>query len=343
MNVQERTIVNEAEEEAKKDRKKILGLFPRSAKSRSTSGSTTPLPSGPIQQGDITRPGPGARSTSYDDADADEDMPPREGAHTPGTPSQPAAAVSIESIATVEEDEAVRKIPKTAGFDFAAISKELGKEIDVDKIKVPSGREVESEGEEGKFRWDGERTGSAPPPVSVVVRPPPGEAEAEPKGMYQPTLLRSASYDFSSRSAEATNGEDDDEESVGDIAATAVRELNLRSPSDTAAWDRPSPLRSSSSSSFAISPSNTSPYTYPTSNDWSHPQSSSSPYGSSSIPRPAPPARPHPPEFMANPFAGGDESKKSGGGGTGGANGSGMWGWGKKQKSLEDEAIKNPW
>lgn len=262
MNIQERTIVNEAEVEAK-TKSKILGLFPRSTKSRSTSGSATPEP---IQQGDIRRPGPGERSTSYDDADADEDVPPRE----------------------VEEEEAVKAIPKTAGFDFAAISKELGKEIDVDRIKIPSGREEE------RLEWGGERTGSAPPLA-------PEE--------FVPVMTRAMSF------SDSSTREEEEEENT-----PPIQNLNLRTSDDTAAWDRPSsPI--SQSPNIVISPTS-SPY-YPSSNAWSQPTSAS-------IPRPAPPARPHPPEFMANPFA--TDEKKSGG-----------WGWGKKQKSLEEEAIKNPW
>jgi hypothetical protein len=265
MNIQERTIVNEAEVEAK-TKSKILGLFPRSSKSRSVSGSATPEP---IQQGDIRRPGPGERSTSYDDADADEELPPRQ-----------EGMESKESV--VEEDEAVKAIPKTAGFDFAAISKELGKDIDVDRIKVPSGREEE------RLTWGEERTGSAPPLA-------PEE--------FQLPMTRAMSFaDSSSREEEERT--------------PPVQNLNLETADYTAAWEQPA-----TSPSIVISPSS-SPY-YPTSNAWSQPTSAS-------IPRPAPPARPHPPEFMVNPFAG--DEKKGGG-----------WGWGKKQKSLEEEAIKNPW
>jgi hypothetical protein len=74
------------------------------------------------------------------------------------------------------------------------------------------------------------------------------------------------------------------------------------------------------------------------------------------VPRAAPPARPHPPELTANPFAfGGNGSGDSSGAGIGGAstNGSGngkgvggggfFGGWGKKAEEEEQWATKNPW
>lgn len=320
MNIQERTIVNEAEVEAKTNQKKILGLFPRSAKSRSASGSVTPEP---IQQGDIRRPGPGDRTGSYDDGDADEDLPARESSST--LAPQSAAMESKESVGSVEEDPAVKAIPKTAGFDFAAISKELGKEIDVERIKIPTGRVEIGEEEKERFRWGAERTGSAPPPAALAVSGSEGE-ERDTEVMFQPSPIRSASYDFSP----ARQVEEEEE----DAPTAAVRNLSLRTSEETAAWDRPaSPTIPKSTPDIVISPSSLTSYpSYPTSNAWS---SQPSP---TSIPRPAPPARPHPPEFMANPFANGlgDEKKINGSGGGG-------WGWGRKQKSLEEEVSKNPW
>jgi hypothetical protein len=78
------------------------------------------------------------------------------------------------------------------------------------------------------------------------------------------------------------------------------------------------------------------------------------------VPRAAPPARPHPPELTANPFAfGGNSGGDGAGGGLGGAstNGSGsgsgsgkgvgggafFGGWGKKAEEEEQWATKNPW
>lgn len=320
MSVQERTIINEAEEEGKRNRRKLLGIFPRSGGRAAKSGSTTP------KSGTQSRKTSGKGAADEDEAD----LPPREeGAHTP-TPSTTAdhgpvgmsksAGVSKDSLATTatEDEPEVKAIPKTAGFDFSAISRELGKDIDVSKIKEPSqpvrpAFAVSRAG--GSF--GPERSGSAPP-LAVA-------------GASQIDATTSEDVD----NTERNDDEADDTPPSASAATRSMADLTLEMPS----WDRPAsvplpdattnlspPLPSSSGSAgwrfSAFGGSGGS-----ASNAWS-----SSP---STMPRAAPPARPHPPEFMANPFASSSANESSGGGGLGG--------WGRKAPEDDDLATKNPW
>ncbi|EIW66799.1 hypothetical protein TREMEDRAFT_70052 [Tremella mesenterica DSM 1558] len=242
MSVQERTIVREAEEEeeANPTRKKILGIFPRQSK-RSASGVKTPTTTSNSEKAAVAG-GVVPIPSSPGDDDA---LPPREDEGDIGLAST-SAARSQESLAT-EEDAEVRGIPKTAGFDFAAISRELGKDVKVDSLPTPS----PSISISPIFQPTPERTGSAPPITSSFK----------------------SSFNFGFNAWTAPN-------SVSTDAKVAV------------------PMRS------------------------------------------APPARPHPPELMANPFANNstlDIKDTSGGSVT----------WDKKLSGVngvdEQWAEKNPW
>ncbi|KAK4687619.1 hypothetical protein P7C73_g2499, partial [Tremellales sp. Uapishka_1] len=143
MSIQERTVVNEEEEAAKANKKKILGLFPRSSGSKGTSGAVTP-----------------SSASKTPPNDDDDELPPRETAASPALPSS--ARHSLETTAT-DEDSELKAIPKTAGFDFRAISKELGKEIDVDRLPIKAPTPLAVSPIEVKFASQLERSESAPP------------------------------------------------------------------------------------------------------------------------------------------------------------------------------------
>jgi hypothetical protein len=336
MSVQERTIVNEAEEEAKRNRKKVLGIFPRKSSSRTGSGANTPTPRAST---DAARQG-----STPPDAEGDDELPPREEEEDGdiGLGSHQAAAVDAE------EEAAVRAISKTAGFDFQAISKELGKNIDVDHLPQPAERPGEGLPlPRPDQRAPIERSGSAPP-VTVVT--PPDE---EVQGIPSPAPVRRTSY-----ADPATRQEEEDDQ--GDITAS----MGGMSLSDLPSWDRPESVTSAKVSPPAESSSWRSPAF--SLNAWSAstPSNSNSSRGNTpsafSVPRAAPPARPHPPELTANPFAfGGSNGGDGSGGALGGAttNGSGsgsgsgkgvggggfFGGWGKKAEEEEQWATKNPW
>ena len=287
MNVQERTVMREAEQETKRNRKKVLGIFPRRDKGSGTaSGSTTPHPD--------TRSSIDKSSHQSVESD-DDDLPPREGADIGLSPTM---AMSRDSFVT-KDDEQVRAIPKTAGFDFKAISRELGKDINVDSIKQPTPRAVEAI----PLTTPLDRSGSAPP-VRVQVIPP-----AEEQGR-SPMMMRSVSYADAVKDAGVQEEEDD-----GDIAASASRQLQV---ADLPSWGQAS---NSPKPSPPLSASFRTP-TFAGFNAWSASSNPSFP------PRAAPPARPHPPELMANPFANGSASNGI------------LGGWGKTEKEM---AEKNPW
>lgn len=314
MSVQERTIVNEAEEEAKRNRKKILGLFPVSSSnkkpsSQAGSGTATPNPEGTPRKSSA-----GNKDGALDDED--DDLPPREA--DIGDLNHP--SMSRESLAT-EDDPEVRAIPKTAGFDFQAISRELGKDIDVDRLRVTEPAKMDLQRQES-------------------LQPPERSGSAPPMSATSPSFTRSSH----TRSSVAFATDDDDDD-VGDIAGS-TRQLSLNfqgsnSALDIPSWDRPVSTSPSPSGLASISP----PITEST---LKAPTFSFNAWSSSDLPRPAlttstshsmptraaPPARPHPPEFMANPFASGDAENNTGSNGISRS-------WGKK---VDDQwAEKNPW
>lgn len=335
------------------NRKKILGIFPRSRSkkpsSKPGSGTATPSDKQP-KSASSTGPKKSGEHDGYDDDD--DDLPPREeegdiGDLGHGRDRSPS---SIK-----EEEEAVKNIPKTAGFDFAAISKALGKDIDVDRLPVPPEARSRAPIPSSIVVEDRpplERSGSAPP--SANRDEPEPEADEQVEGGDEGSLSKSHIH-HPSRSF-GTEGDDDD---IGDIAGS-TRDLSIHSHSasttDLPNWDRPS-------ATSPLSTESTSPG-LPTSsfggfNAWSpSPSPSPSPVPTPTIftangpIRSAPPARPHPAEFMANPFAVDEREKKSEPG-----SGFGFGNWGKKaedpwtslsssatKKTGDDQwAEKNPW
>lgn len=292
--VQERYIVLDEEEEQLKKQKKILGIFPR--RKGKGSGAATPTGRG---SGDGKAP---KTSEDYDD----DELPPRE----EDDPAQVdeddlgdiggghAETLSPEEAAAKAEAAALKSIPKTAGFDFSAISKELGKEIDLDKLRDPN---AHYRGQEHQpppsgpsippvtFNEAPERTGSAPPPVPPT--PPVEDARPPPPPRSQSAIT-------------SLVDEDDDD---GDIAATAQRSLAL----DVPAWGSDNAW---SASNYSSAPRVSSPLASPSFdrkpfngfNAWSDDsrpsisQSQSGSFGPEGT-RAAPPARPHPAE-LTNPF-----------------------------------------
>ncbi|KAK8861478.1 hypothetical protein IAR55_002299 [Kwoniella newhampshirensis] len=349
MSVQERTIVNEAEEEAKRNRKKILGIFPVKDKASrsSTSGTSTPKPnSGGTSGGPSPNPAKGGEY-DYDD---DDDLPPREEADLGDLSSgkleaeQEAQQQAAIERARREEEETLKAIPKTAGFDFQAISRELGKDIDLNKLKQPVARPIDSLHTD--VRAPLERSGSAPPPASftdtsdsiaVQVSPPPPTDNAWSTGPIGGTSKSASISRFASMSSP-----DEDE---GDIGGTermrglALADVDVSVPT----WDTPASISGDSNSpplmtggsveSSSTSAGGRSSFSW---NTWgSGTKEETKPV------RSAPPARPHPPELM-NPFASGTNGWSGIGGGGGGDGVAG--GIDQKRKEEEEEwAEKNPW
>lgn len=330
MSVQERRIVNEAEEEAKKNNKKILGLFPRRG-ANSGSGTSTP----------VERKSVDVRETAKGEHN-DEDLPPREeadlGSMAPSTaehddPKEREEAEKrrkAEEEARRAEEKALQAIPKTAGFDFKAISKELGRDIDLEKLRE---QPVPRESPLPTFSQSPvDRTGSAPPDVWV-----------DP-----PTIGDSIQRSHSSYGVRSPTSDDDDE---GDItyATTQARQMSL---SDTSSWGQPTttPRYESTSISPPLSTGSSSKSFNFGFNAWSGSSTSPNPFDKATSPIPslraAPPARPHPAELMMdNPFANAGTSTTSNGNGKGGI----IWadkmetGNTRTWRKDEDLATNNPW
>ncbi|KIR28017.1 hypothetical protein I307_02579 [Cryptococcus deuterogattii 99/473] len=186
MSVQERIVVDEAEEEAKRNRKKVLGIFPVKVPRSSGSGHNTPSTG---KHSGTSTPNPYvSQATAGEYELEDDELPPREEVDIDigQLPSEKDTSMPVKTeeeeeleakmVKRREEDEqkereAIQAIPKTAGFDFQAISRELGKNIDIDKLKEPEPRHFPPAFIE--LRAPLERSGSAPPPTSFV--PPPAE------------------------------------------------------------------------------------------------------------------------------------------------------------------------
>lgn len=312
--VQERYVVNEEEaaEEEEKKQKKLLGLFPRKGKgSRNNSGRSTPA----RMSGDTHGSPSEKRRTGADD---DDELPPREEEVEADIGDMP------KSSSPVDEEAAVQHIPKTAGFDFDAIGKVLGKDIDVDKLQHerPDVRPTSP-------LKAPERTESAPPPAPASPSP------SERRPISPPARSQSAAHNSTAFQGLAV--EDD-----GDIAITAQKNASTEMPS----WDRPAwPVETSQSRSPASNSKAPSIFGF---NAWSSPASGS--YNETGVRtaapmRAAPPARPHPPELMANPFANPFASNGEGdvGRGSSGA-GAGTSASGQKRTAWEERmALENPW
>lgn len=233
MSVQERVVVNEEEESARLAAKnKRWGIFPRGGKGKDGSkDSATSAKSGaPV----VTLPPAFSDKPSSGDIgeyDEDED----DGGDITATPvksDSPATPIATDSRNASSVD-----LPKTAGFDFKAISNVLGKNVDPTEtiLKQPS-TEVSTLVQE---RLTGhaaiERTGSAPPldrPENKTEPSSPSEWPAPaPITKYFPSrVLESASSIFhtpsesngfrgSSASPFGSNQDDDDDD--GDIGYTA--------------------------------------------------------------------------------------------------------------------------
>ena len=268
--VQERWIVNPAEEEVK-HKKKVFGLFPRGS-GKSGSGTTTP-----------------EMRKSVDLPD-DDDLPPREAEDDDLPPREPPSGeMDIGADAAGEEEEDKAAIPATAGFDFKAISAQLGKDIDVDKLKQPPDRSVTAESAIAQPREPVERSGSAPPGSQHT------EAEFPTRPHLSPLASGVMTRSFTAAVSRTMQEEEDDE---GDFAAHAVTQMSL---SDVPTWGKPSPPiipdKPSPPAGFAIQAPSFA-------DAWSSPPISANGFSGFGMPRrAAPPARPHPPEYMANPFA----------------------------------------
>lgn len=148
MSIQERIIITqEEEEEARKKKNKVWGIFPRSKKSNSgRSTPTTQLP-------------PSFESDKKGSAEyVDDDETTRRSGLSPGEPESPRSTGSSLDL------------PKTAGFDFKAISKVLGKDVDPEhvRLKMPP-----------PYKPAEESIQSAPPPIERTQSAPPSNPVAE--------------------------------------------------------------------------------------------------------------------------------------------------------------------
>ncbi|WVQ62738.1 uncharacterized protein L199_000886 [Kwoniella botswanensis] len=362
MSVQERIIINGAEEEAKQNRRKILGIFPRGNKSGRSSGSGTSTPNTDKDKDKSTEtlptPGPGG-GYEYEE---DDDLPPREEADLGDIPgSADAKATSLETQqereeskrvireeeerkakAAKEEEEAVKSISKTAGFDFKAISDALGKDIDVENLKQPEpSRPIAAQAMiPNEARAPLERSGSAPPPIV--------------HDSSEDNTWTSSSNKMASTSTFSKIGNDDSDDGEGDITSNMARGLSL---SDLPSWERPQ--ISTTLEDKSPSPSGQSGLFKSPVFSWNAWNSTSGNVPSANeilrdTPKPvrsAPPARPHPKELMdMNPFMAG--SNEGWGGTTSSTPIPGGSGLGKfdedaekerKRKEDEEEAETNPW
>ncbi|WVQ74529.1 hypothetical protein IAR50_004130 [Cryptococcus sp. DSM 104548] len=342
MSVQERTIVNEAEEEAKKNRKKILGIFPVK---QTSSGSGTNTPTAGTSTPTTSHTAAGEYELEEDDG-----LPPREEVDIGELPSsksqssvsgeereatEGAAQAEKARIEKEEEDrrleaEEVKAIPKTAGFDFQAISRELGKDIDVDKLREPEPRKVPPVHNPLSEPRPLERSGSAPPPLAFA--PPPVDdawSSAAP--------LAGLDHGKSSRFSP------DELDDGGDISGNTYKVRQMSLADDMPSWGNPEPVASPSQDAGPQPSSGGSKWAW---NAWGSSLSSS---GTATpgpkLPKAAPPAKPHPPEFMNawgdNDMHGGFASNVEASSGMN----SGSLGFGADKRRIEEErmAEENPW
>ncbi|ORX33634.1 hypothetical protein BD324DRAFT_638970 [Kockovaella imperatae] len=310
MTIQERTIVNEMDETQKK-KKKILGIFPRrGGAQQSLSGTSTPHAAGGLSE-------PVRVAHSADDEDLppredndEDDLPPREDdtgdLGVPETQTGSRDAERQRAKMEAEEAAAIRSIPKTAGFDFAAISKELGKDINVESLPDASRQEP--------------RSPIPPQPTPPIDRagsaPPPADFSSRAQQPYSPNVSATPSPPpLVGRSSSYMSTPLDNHDEITKSLASVTGGLSL---DDLPSWERPMPRETSpwggdkGMSSPPVRASASSIFGF---NAWSgggggHLTTPLDNGPVSGLPlRAAPPARPHPVGLVA-PASGRGYSKK---------------------------------
>lgn len=273
--VEDRIVMTEEEEEARRAAKK--SWFGRSKKAKSGSGLSSPAVTSRPPSIDQGRK-PGETPPDYDE-DAD-DLPPQASLEksAPAGPSKlrlsfdgsekrrssTASSTALALADTSGTESPSAALPMTAGFDFAAISRALGKDIDLDSLKAPAA---------------GPQSAALPP---VEVKPPLARFESTPpsaEAFDDPASslwakssppssnshAASSMHDLSRLSLDTTiaPAEEDSWSSPGPLAPSSISY-------DTNAWGTgSSPYRTASASSSAALPSFSSLHK-PSSRGFSH-------------------------------------------------------------------------
>lgn len=383
MSIQERIIITKEEEEARLRReKKIWGVFPRLKSNKSSNGKSTPtLP--PSFGGVVgVNKDKSAAHEEYneDDEEAHHARPSMSsGASTPTHLNVPHPLNGLGGSGgsnTANSSQTSLDIPKTAGFDFAAISRELGKNVDPANggviRDVPVGGPVSALSCPPSL----DRTGSAPPPTTGTIKAVGADADdgdvgrvsdRPDVGSRRETSLGTFAPPPSSASTPSLALQDDDalswrrpaiptrtstgisssssESNSSNTASTGGRGLNLPSFAISNEWSTPAPApvlgSSTSSSSFGFGFGG----------------SGTRSYGGNV--KMAPPARPFPAEFLSGTTGIGgsssdrpaygfgsvedDDAGDIGGGFGGAAAGTSSSTPAVKRDTKWDEAESNPW
>lgn len=160
LSIQKRTVVNEQEEEQRKAKSKLWGLFPR--KQGSTSGQSTPKVNPPPS---FSHPSSSGKAEEYDEGEDDGDIG-KGGVYTPPV-STPSSRLAVPNQPITQPSSAANStadLPATAGFDFKKISDVLGKNVDPEEVTLPQPSIVVPESvRQLRDRAPLERAESAPP------------------------------------------------------------------------------------------------------------------------------------------------------------------------------------
>lgn len=262
---EDRIIITEEEEEARRAAKK--SWFGRSKKAKPGSGLSSPQPASSRPPSIDKARKPGEAPPKYDE-DAD-DLPPRASLEKSGAAATghsklrssideteerwPSASPPLPTDNSGTESPSAA-LPVTAGFDFAAISRALGKDIDVDALKAPAaGPQAAALPAAIEVKPPLERSESTPPSAAAFDDPASALWAKSDLPCSSP-LATSSMHDLSRLSFDPTPVPADDEDDSWSSAAHAVPSPS--SPSyDTNAWGATSPYRSASASSSAALPS----------------------------------------------------------------------------------------
>jgi hypothetical protein len=306
MSVQERIMITKDEEEARLRReKKVWGVFPRlggGGKSNNKLSTPTLPPSfGGVVS--IPKKGEGNRSMDYvEDEDEDGVDQPRPQTDITIVPVKPSYPVTNEGLSastlgsgsgSASASSTSLNIPKTAGFDFAAISRELGKNVDPSNGGVIRSEPVGGGGGGGSVTGFEvpqppplDRSGSAPPLILGT-------------GMDRPDMVRRETSSVSGTPVRHSEETESWDSTTTTTTTIPDRQTPLRTMTNI------STLSSSSEESTPSYSAISSRVPFVMANEWSAPApatatasvatSSSSGGG---IGKMAPPARPFPMEYL---------------------------------------------
>jgi hypothetical protein len=264
--VEDRIVITEEEEEARRAAKK--SWFGRSKKAKPGSGLSSPAAASRPPSIDVSRK-PGEAPPDYDEnaddlltrVSIDKAAPAPAGSSKlrssvyeteEGPPSPPSSSAPLPTDDHSGADSPSATLPSKAGFDFAAISRALGKDIDLDNLKAPAAGPQAAALPPIEAKPPLERSESTPPSAAAFEDPASSLWAKSPSPSSSP-LATTSLHDLSRLSLDTTPLPADADSWASSTPIATSEPISY----DTNAWGAASPAspyRTASASSTAALP-----------------------------------------------------------------------------------------